>query len=507
MKQLMTMKKKSFNLASAPTGSNATRGRKNNMKTFLLSTIAGALVLSACGGGGGQQTAGIDGGGAPAPAPAPVVIVVSIGTITGIGSVIVNGVTYDTGSAAFTIDGNSGSQTDLAVGQVIVVRGTLNNNQTTGVAETVTYDDAVEGPVSSIDSVANTLTVLGQLVRVDVDTSFGDGITPASLEGISVTDLIEVSGFHLADGSISATRIEWKPGSQEMEITGIVSNAGATTFEINGFVVDYSSAMLDGFPGGAPEDDQLVEAKGMTLGGAGQLLATIVEFEDGSLGDDGDKVELEGFITRFDAGTPTDFDVAGNPVMTNGQTVFENGTIADLALNRKVEVEGDVNAAGVLVAVKVEIKTSGFIRAESLVESVQGTQLTVLGIVINVNEATRFEDKSVADLESFGIGDINVDDYVVIRGYEDSTGVVATLLEREDFDGEVSLRGFVFSVNDPEFTILGTTVTTGATVFRDIDESPIPAGTFFAQANGRLVEAKGTLNGSSISATEVSFEK
>jgi hypothetical protein len=192
--------------------------------------------------------------------------------------------------------------------------------------------------------------------------------------------------------------------------------------------------------------------------------------------------------------------------MTDGQTVFENGTIADLALNQKVEVEGEVNAAGVLVAASVEIKTSGFIRAESLVESVQGNQLTVLGIVINVNEATRFEDKSDADLESFGIGDINVDDYVVIRGYEDSTGVVATLLEREDFDGDVSLRGFVDSENDPEFTILGTTVTTGVTVFRDIDESSIPAATFFAQANGRLVEAKGTLNGSSISATEVSFE-
>ncbi len=477
------------------------------MKTCLLSALASALALSACGGGGGQQTAGIDGGGAPAPEPTPLVVVVSQGTITGIGSVIVNGVTYDTGSAAFTIDGSSGSQADLAVGQVIVVRGTLNTNATTGVAATVTYEDAVEGPVSSIDLVANTLIVLGQLVQIDVDTSFGDDITPASIEGISVNDLIEVSGFHLADGSISATRIELKPAGQELEITGIVSNAGATTFEINSFVVDYSSAMLDGFPGGAPEDDQLVEAKGMTLGAAGELLATIVEFEDGSFGDDGDIAELEGFITRFDAGTPTDFDVAGIPVMTNAQTVFENGTIADLALNRKVEVKGNVNASGVLVADRVEIKASGFIRAESLVESVQATQLTVLGIVINVNTATRFEDKSDTDLDSFGIGDINVDDYVVIRGYEDSSGIVATLLEREDFDGDVSLRGFVDSVNDPEFTILGTTVTTGATVFRDIDESPIPAATFFAQANGRLVEAKGTLNGSSISATEVSFEE
>ena len=464
---------------------------------FLMMTAA--LVIASCG-GGGEKVAGIDGRGNPAP-----VGIVSKGTISGFGSITVNGVTYDTSAALFGIDGRGGAQSDLAVGHVVVVEGTINEDGTSPIADTVTFDDVVEGPITDIDAVAQTMTVLGQLVRVDADTSFDDGIVPASLDGLAVTNIVEVSGFVLADGSISATRIELKPAGGELEITGNVSNVVGTTFEINGFVVDFSAAMLENLPNGAPESGQRVEAKGDNLNGAGQLAATRVEFKGNDLGEDGDLAELEGFITRF--ASATDFDVEGVPVSTNAQTVYENGTSADLALNRKVEVEGDINAAGVLVAEKVEIKASGFVRVESLVEDVQASQLTVLGIVIRVDGSTRFEDKSSEDREPFNLSHIVVGNYVEIRGYEDAGGVVATLLEREDFDGEVSLRGFVENVNDPEFTILGVNIATGAaTTFSDRDESPLTPNEFFAQANGRLVEASGTLNGATIVAEEVEFE-
>jgi len=262
--------------------------------------------------------------------------------------------------------------------------------------------------------------------------------------------------------------------------------------------------MLNDFPSGAPENGQRVETKGDALGGSGELLATRVEFRGGDLGDDGDRAELEGFITRFVSAT--DLDVEGVTVMTDAQTVFENGTSDDLALNRKVEVEGNINAAGVLVATNVEIKATGFIRIESLVEDVQADQLTVLGIVINVDESTRYEDKSAARVELFDLADISAGEYVEVRGFEDSGGVIATRLEREDFDGDVALRGFIDSVNDPDFTILGVTITTSvATVFTDIDASPLTPAEFFIQANGRLVEASGTLNGSIIVADEVEF--
>jgi hypothetical protein len=463
-------------------------------------TLSLSALLVACGGGGGEQVAGIDGRGDPNP-----VGVTSKGAISGFGSVIVNGVRYDTNSATFTIDGAAGTQSDLAVGDVVVLQGTVNDDGTSPTAATVTFDDAVEGPISAIDTTAGTITVLGQLVRIDADTSFDDSISPASIDGLSINDIVEVSGFVLADGSISATRVEDKPAGSEFEVTGIVSNLAGMSFDINDLEVDFSAAQLDDFPNGSPEEGQRVEAKGMNLGAGGELLASRVEFKGNDLGDDGDQIELEGFITRF--ASATDFDVEGISVTTTGATTFENGTAADLALNRKVEVEGSVDASGLITATKVELKLSNFIRIEGRVDSVAASSVVIFGVTINTDLLTRFEDKSSADLQVFDLSDIAVGDYLETRGYEDASGVVATQVEREDFDGEVAIRAFVDSVNDPNFTIRGVSIeTNGATVFRDLNEQVISAGAFFGQAMGSLVEANGSESNGGILAEEVELE-
>ncbi|MGI9270841.1 MAG: DUF5666 domain-containing protein [Woeseiaceae bacterium] len=470
------------------------------MKTLTIFTLVLTITLAACG-GSSQQMAGID-----ARGNLPPVGVVSKGTIAGFGSIIVNGVRYDTSNATINADGSPGVQGDLKVGQVVTVHGTLDNDPGTGVAATVTFDDLVEGPVSAIDTAAGTITVLSQLVIIDADTSFDDNISPASIDGLQINDIVEVSGFFLADGSISATRIEAKPAGSEFEVTGVVSNLMATTFQINNLVVDFSAAQLDDFPGGTPEDGQLVEAKGNSIGGAGQLEATRVEFKGNDLGaDDGDQVEVEGFITRFVSAT--DFDVEGIPITTSGATVFENGTSADLAINRKVEVEGRIDANGIITATKIEIKLSNFIRIEGMVESLGASSVTIFGIQINVDSLTRYEDKSSADLETFGLANINVGNYLETRGYEDASGVVATRVEREDFDGEVAIRAFVDSVSEPNFTIHGVMIeTNGNTVFRDLNDAPITATEFFAQAMGSLAEAVGTPSNGGIIADEVELE-
>ena len=471
------------------------------MKIWAGITVLAAMALTACGGGGGEQTAGIDARGNPVA-----VGVVSKGTISGFGSIIVNGVRYDTSAAAFDIDGSDGVQSDLAVGDVVTIRGTVNDDGTSPTASSVTFDDAVEGPVQAIDTGASTITVLGQLVLIDADTSFDDSISPASIAGLAVDDIVEVSGFILADGSISATRIELKPAGSEFEVTGVVTNLTATTFDINALTIDFSAAQLDNFPNGTPEVGQRVEAKGMSLGAGGELLATRVELKDANLGgNDGDLAEVEGFITRFVSAT--DFDVEGIPVTTTGSTAFVNGTSADLALNRKVEVEGSLNAAGVLVATEVELKLASFIRIEGRVDAVGAASVTIFGVVINTNAVTRFEDKSSADLEIFNLSNVNVGDYLETRGYEDATGVVATQVERDDFRGEVAIRAFVDSVSDPNFSIRSVPIETDAgTEFRDVNEQPITAGVFFGQALGRLVEANGAESNGGILADQVELE-
>jgi hypothetical protein len=174
-----------------------------------------------------------------------------------------------------------------------------------------------------------------------------------------------------------------------------------------------------------------------------------------------------------------------------------------------VEVEGTVDATGRIAATKVEIKLSNFIRLEGMVDATTANSVTIFGIVINTNALTRLEDKSSADLESFGLSDVNVGDYLETRGYEDASGVVATRIERADFDGDVAIRAFVDSVNDPNFTIRGVSIeTNGATVFRDIDGTLIDSDEFFdaLRQMDRLVEAEGSQSNGGILADEVQLE-
>jgi hypothetical protein len=440
---------------------------------------------------------------------------VAVGPITGFGSVIVNGVTYDTSSATFTDDGAAATQDDFSVGQFVLVTGTLDDSDN-GTAETVTFDDNVDGPVTSVDAVARSFIVLGQTVFVTATTSFDDGC-PGSLSELSGVAAVEVSGPVKPDGSIEATRIECKAVAGELEVTGAVSNldTGALIFQINALVVDYSAATLDNFPSaGVISAGDPVEAKGTTIGANGQLVATRVEYKGGRFAnDDGVHAEIEGFVTRFVS--LTDFDVSRIPATTTGSTVYEGGVAEDLGQNLKIEIEGDFNASGVLVASKIEFKQGTNIRVTGRIDSVSGTTVTVLNIPITTDGLlTRFEDKSDADVDPLRVGDLNVDDYVEVRGQEFPAGsgqISAVLLERDDPRDRTELRGFVEAggVNRPALTVLGVTIETdGFTDYRNVSGQTITADAFWAAVGeGSLVDVRGAeIAVSTILAEELQLE-
>jgi uncharacterized protein DUF5666 len=473
--------------------------------TFLLT------VLSACGGGSS--------GAISSPPPPPIGGIgrngIAVGPISTFSSVVVNGVTYDTAAATFTVNDVAGTQSDLRVGQIVSIKGSIDDNGTTGTADEVTFDGTVKGPVESIDLAANRLVVLGQTVLVSPDTSFDNSFSPASLEGVSVAQIVEVSGQFDANGNIIATRIEPKVAGTPFEVHGTVASLDTVNmrFNLNALVVDYSNAMLDNFAGGQIADGDFVEAKGLSLGGAGELLATQVELEaflpDGAAGD---HVEIEGFITRF--ASAQDFDVAGVPVTTNANTTFVGGVAADLSLNVKVEAEGELDANDVIVATKIDIRRSKAVRVVANADSVDAANnsVVVLGITVTLDDLTRIEDKSNADVDPLTLSDVNAGDYLEIRGSEFPAGggtILATIFEREDPDTEAIMQGFVVSVSDPSFEILGVTVSTnGGTIFRDANDGIISATDFFNQvAPNSLVKAKGTeVSDTAITATEVEFE-
>ena len=479
----------------------------NSKHRLFAALAAAAIFLAACGGGGSSSS--------PAPNPDPdpdpgggsggiTGTGFAVGPITGFGSVIVNGVKYETESAEFDDDGVSGTQDDFAVGQYVVVTGTIDDS-TSGTAETVSFDDNVEGPVSSVDDTGLTpfIVVLGQTVFVTPTTSFDDSC-PGSLAGLLDVAAVEVSGPVMGDGSTEATRIECKAVLGEMEVTGVVSNldTDAMTFQINALVVDYGTvpALVDNFPTvGVINDGDPVEAKGNTVDAvSGQLIATRVEYKGGRFAnDDGVHAEIEGFITRFVSST--DFDVSGIRVRTDASTTYEGGAVGDLGPNLKVEVEGEFNG-GVLEAYKVEFKQGTNIRVVGLIDGVSGNTVTVLNIpIVTDGLTTRFEDKSEANRDPLLVTHLGTGDYIEVRGQEFPAGsgeIAAVLLERDDPRDRTELRGFVEadSVVRPRLTVLGVTIETDDfTVYRNVNDAPMLADDFWlAVSAGSLVDARGS---------------
>jgi len=454
----------------------------------MLAALA-TVMVAACGGGGGSEkdpTGGIDRGG----------ITLAQGPINGFGSVIVNGVRYSTAGATVTIDDQPGTESDLRVGQVVRVEGTVNADGVTGTARKVSFNDDVEGPVQRIDLAASIFVVLGQTVRVGAGTSFDDGIVPRSLQGLQAGQRVEVSGLVGADGVIAATRVERKPASTTVEVKGTAESVDtvARRLRINQLQVDYSAAALSGFGTGQPQNGDLIEAHG-TVSVAGVLVATRLEKRSASLsGTVNDDADLEGLVTRFVSAT--DFDVAGQRVTTTASTRYEGGSAANLALNANIEVEGDFDASGRVVATEIEFRRESDVELAGTVESVNaaGSALVVLGTTVRTTSITRFEDQSAADVERFSIADLRVGDYVEIRAYRDAGGLVATLLERDDLEQGVEVKGPATDVAQPNLRVGGIAVTTGPTTeYRDNNGVSISAAAFFAAAPGREVKVRGTL--------------
>ncbi len=432
---------------------------------------------------------------------------------------MVNGITYDTSTAEFIADGQVAMQADLSVGDMVLVKGTIDDDNSNAVAESVEADEIVEGPVSSVDTVMHTMIVLGQTVNY-IDAIF-DNNCPADPIDLPMVVAVEVMGGVAGDGTtIDATRIECKSVPGEVEITSTVTAAppGGTTFEIGALTVDFSSVlMLDNFPGGRPvEMGDLVEAKG-SLGSPTLLNATSVEFKgDRLVGDDGDHLEIQGFITSFNSAT--DFVISNESAVScdtgAGCTITTEGmSEGTLGLELKVEVEGEY-VGNVLIATSVDIRLGNAVRVTALVDSVNKNAITgkaesvvLLGITYNVDEATRtrFEDKSGQPTEASEISQIKMGDYVAVRGQQDGTGnLFAVIVELEELADDATvfdtiIQGFLqkepAAQPFPPLTILGVVIASDiGTSFEDEMDNPVdPPSVFFNSIQaGSLIKAKGT---------------
>lgn len=463
---------------------------------WIILAIVTSLLLVGCGGSNSRVAdGGIEGTG------------VSQGSITGFGSIFVNGVEFETASAAITLDGNPVSESDLEKGMVVTVQGTISGDS--GTAITVDAEDVVKGIVDSVAVDGLSLVVLGQTVLVDNDTVVDNNIPGQDIGNLKPgVDLVEVHGFVKGNGLIGASFIERKGALVDFRVNGFVENANpaAKTFSSGALTIDYSAADTDDLPGGAPVNGQLVEVKGQnTLGPSGELIATRVEPEGLGVAD-APQAEVEGFVTSMTS--ISDFVVNSQRIVTTGTTVFAGALQSEIIVGLKIEVEGTLSG-GVLTATKVSFRDS--VKLESDVANIGASSLTLEGlpgITVTVNSQTEFKGNAA------GFGDILVGEHLRIRGrVAAGNAVIASEVDERSANTDVVLQGPVDASSVPAdqiLSILGVTVdTTGiADVnFKGLDDMPLGRAGFFATVQPTdLVKVQGSLAGAIVSWDEIELE-
>ena len=473
------------------------------MKTRLIITSFTALALAACGDSDSitsQPTSSAD-----------MSDIAVAGRITAFGSVVANGVHFGTDSATVMMNGQPATLSDLRVGMIVAIDGTINNVTGEAEATQISFVDEVEGPITSMNKAQSTFIVLGRAVVVDELTVFEN----ATFDDLVPGNVVQVSGQRRNEERIQATYIYRTANSYQdgmtMEVKGLISelNIGTHRFRIGSQLCDYSEATLE--LGGADLANGLyVEASSNSPMNGGIMLLNQVQARDQNrdrdqLCDAECSFEIEGFITSFTS--ISEFEVDGQPVTTDENTIYAHGTADTLAIDVKVAVDGTLDANDTLLADRVVFRLPSEIEIEADVEAIaiETGEVTLLGIVVETNESTLFQDQSIYNIRDFGLDDLAASERIGIRAYVDANSFIATKLVRYDAGTEVILKAPVEEVARPSITMLGVIATSNdETIFQSADKEVITADAFFETVDiGNLVRATGTYDGSSILASKM----
>ncbi len=466
----------------------------------LMGMMGLAGLLAACGSEGAPSVSASGSGSGSASAS---------GTITGFGSVFVNGKKFETSGSSFTVDGQSGSQSDLKVGMTVTVNGSFNGNQRS--ASTVRQKDAVEGLVQSVAADGVSLVVMGQTVLIDNTTLIDDNIPGRNIQSlVAGTDTVEINGHIRPNGIIQATFIEKKLVGVTPEVRGFVNNhaSGSATFRIGTLTVSYSGADISDMPvpNGSNWDGRFVEVKGTTFASATTtIIATRVEPENQGLGNAIDEFEVEGFVTQ--AGPPNgkviDFTIETIPVRTTASTEFKGGTVDEIVVGAKMSAEGRFDGS-TLIAKHVKFHES--IRLEGDIETIGTNAIRIKGLPnvdVKVNSQTEFKNTSLSSLSS--------GNHIQVCGrLSNANSVIVTRIELRSADDDVDLQGPVQSITGDDVQILGIIVDTSTISndnFEDLNGQVIGRAAFFnAVKVGTLVKVQGKLVGGSVQWREAELE-
>ena len=454
-----------------------------------LAAFGTTLALAACGGGGGGSNPAL----APPVQPTALSTVYS-GPISGFGSVIVNGVRFETvGANLSDDDGNPVRLQDLALGMSVNVDGTVNDSTGRGSARSLSLVHGNTGPITAIDRANQTITVMGLTIKTHTATAYKN---VTSFGALAMGDAVEVYGTLQSDNSVLATLIEKETGAYTNRVVGRVSqlDTNAKTFKVGSLLVNYGTATLVG----ALAEGRQIKVQAMQGPVNNMLTAYSIKVSDGAAY--GSSVAPSSYLKLKGVAEAAPLNgvltVSGTRVNV-AQAIYEGGTT--IVAGAFLEIKGTWDG-NVLQASKVELERNdrdndGYADRNELYGAVSSvatsngrTQLVINGVTVDVTQAY-FKNGSLTQL-AVGVP-------VEVKGSVQGNALIASKVEFKsgsnaplgDFDYEQfgQITNFVSAAN---FKVNGVQV--------DASNARFDHGTASSLTNGIYVELKGAQNAQGI---------
>ena len=329
-----------------------------------MATLVFPLVMSSCGGGG------VGSGGTGSPETSFGNGSFGSGTVTGFGSLVVDGIAYADTLVSVTIESQPNVLTPAAakLGQFTELE--FEDAAGQEALRTIRIEAAAVGPIDAVNAAGHVLTVLGQTIVENTVADAGPVTVYSGVAGLSALhagDAVEVHGVPrwndlLAHYEVLATRIEKLQSAPAMQrLAGVVKNESASgtgrTFRLSGLQIAYSTSST--LPAGSvPRDGDHVVVWSDRSVSAGTLVASAVRVVARSLAAPGKDARLGGTVSRLDNSIQR-FDLAGVDVRYGGAKVTPNGNSFSLENGVYVVVEGAYAADGAFEAKHVKIRKRG----------------------------------------------------------------------------------------------------------------------------------------------------
>ncbi len=342
--------------------------------------------LAACGSGSGML-AGVGSGGTG----------ITAGTITGFGSVIIDGTRYLDSTAIYDITSDTSAATVISptlakIGQHAEVATDTNGNATA-----VHIYPEVIGLVTAISASTNTITVAGTRVVANASNATTLPLTVyggyTQFSDIKIGDRVEVNGLPMSDSNgayVAASRIDLKPSictwGCAVRVTGTLSNLTSSTFTLNGLTVNYSGSTTITPSGQGLANGERVSVFSATALSGNTLTATTIVIR--KLSTSAGTLKLSGAISNYTSNAS--FTVAGVTVNAASATL----TPSSLTLANGINVIASGNydpVAGKLVATSVTQYGSNPVLSElhgHITDFVSASNFQVRGTLVNAAAAT-----------------------------------------------------------------------------------------------------------------------